>query len=156
MTKNTNMAAALEIINRMDPVGIDMDADNFRDDFFLLRSVLNNGPFPCEDKDQNAVALGKLGGTARAASLSKAQKQEIARKGAAKRWQDKAPSMSKAAIYQRNRRAKQKPEKNPAAVALGILGGLKGGRARAAKLSERKRHAIAVNAARARWKKTKD
>ncbi len=58
-------------------------------------------------KDPNAVALGKKGGAARAASLSKAQKQEIARKGAAKRWQDKAPSMSKAAIYQRKRRAKE-------------------------------------------------
>ncbi len=59
-------------------------------------------------KDPNAVALGKKGGEARAASLSSEQLQEIARKGAAKRWQGKAPSMSKAAIYQRNRRAKQK------------------------------------------------
>jgi hypothetical protein len=43
--------------------------------------------------------------------------------------------------------------KNPAAVALGRLGGLKGGRARAAKLSERKRKQIAKKAARARWAK---
>lgn len=42
--------------------------------------------------------------------------------------------------------------KNPAAVALGRLGGLKGGRARAAKLSRRKRSQIAMKAARARWK----
>jgi hypothetical protein len=44
-------------------------------------------------------------------------------------------------------------EKNPAAVALGRLGGLKGGRARAAKLSSKRRSQIAKDAARARWKK---
>jgi hypothetical protein len=41
--------------------------------------------------------------------------------------------------------------KNPAAVALGRLGGQKGGRARAMKLSAEKRSAIARTAARARW-----
>ena len=41
--------------------------------------------------------------------------------------------------------------KNPAAVALGKLGGAKGGKARAAKLSPRKRREIAKKAARARW-----
>jgi len=41
--------------------------------------------------------------------------------------------------------------KNPAAVALGRLGGLKGGKARAAKLSPAKRQAIAKKAAAARW-----
>jgi len=44
-------------------------------------------------------------------------------------------------------------EKNPAAVALGRLGGLKGGKARAEKLSPRKRKEIAKKAATARWKK---
>lgn len=43
--------------------------------------------------------------------------------------------------------------KNPAAVALGRLGGLKGGRARAEKLSEERRAEIARNAATARWKR---
>lgn len=43
--------------------------------------------------------------------------------------------------------------KNPAAVALGKLGGSKGGKARAAKLSARRRSAIAKKAARARWGK---
>jgi hypothetical protein len=43
------------------------------------------------------------------------------------------------------------PEKNPAAVALGRIGGLKGGKARAAKLSPAKRKAIAKKAAKARW-----
>ncbi len=42
-------------------------------------------------------------------------------------------------------------EKNPAAVALGRLGGLKGGPARAKKLSSRKRKEIAHKAAKARW-----
>lgn len=44
-------------------------------------------------------------------------------------------------------------EKNPAAVALGKLGGLKGGMARARKLSSEKRKEIATNAAKARWSK---
>jgi hypothetical protein len=47
----------------------------------------------------------------------------------------------------------QEPEKNPAAVALGRLGGLKGGKARAEKLSPEERSAIAKKAAEARWKK---
>lgn len=42
--------------------------------------------------------------------------------------------------------------KNPAAVALGRLGGKKGGKARAEKLSPAKRKAIARRAAQARWK----
>jgi hypothetical protein len=46
-----------------------------------------------------------------------------------------------------------KPEKNPAAVALGRLGGLKGGKARAEKLSAAKRKAIARKAAETRWGK---
>jgi hypothetical protein len=45
------------------------------------------------------------------------------------------------------------PPKNPAAVALGRLGGLKGGAARAKALSKKERSKIAREAARARWKK---
>lgn len=41
--------------------------------------------------------------------------------------------------------------RNPAAVALGKLGGAKGGIARAKALSPAKRKAIAKKAARARW-----
>jgi hypothetical protein len=41
--------------------------------------------------------------------------------------------------------------KDPAAIARGRVGGLKGGKARAKKLSARKRKASARNAARARW-----
>lgn len=44
-------------------------------------------------------------------------------------------------------------KKNAAAVALGKLGGMKGGRARAAKLSPDERKAIAQKAAKARWAK---
>jgi hypothetical protein len=43
-------------------------------------------------------------------------------------------------------------EKNPAAVALGRLGGPKGGKARAEKLSPEKRTEIARKAAQSRWK----
>ena len=41
--------------------------------------------------------------------------------------------------------------KNPAAVALGKLGGKKGGPARAKKLSKKRRIEIAKNAAKKRW-----
>lgn len=43
--------------------------------------------------------------------------------------------------------------KNPAAVALGRLGGLKGGMARANKLTPEQRKEIAQKAAKARWAK---
>ena len=42
-------------------------------------------------------------------------------------------------------------EKNPAAVALGRLGGKKGGKARADKLTPEERRAMARKAAAARW-----
>jgi hypothetical protein len=46
-------------------------------------------------------------------------------------------------------------KKNPAAVALGRLGGLKGGKARAKKLTPAQRKASARKAAMARWSKEK-
>jgi len=47
-----------------------------------------------------------------------------------------------------------KPEgKNPNAVALGRLGGLKGGKARASKLTPEQRKDIAKKAADVRWRK---
>jgi hypothetical protein len=45
------------------------------------------------------------------------------------------------------------PQKNPAAVELGRLGGLKGGKARAEKLTPKERQLIALKAAKARWDK---
>lgn len=44
--------------------------------------------------------------------------------------------------------------KNPAAVALGKLGGHKGGKARAQKLTAKERSRIAQKAAKARWGKS--
>jgi hypothetical protein len=44
--------------------------------------------------------------------------------------------------------------KNPFAQALSALGASKGGKVRAANLSERRRRAIAKKAAAARWKKS--
>jgi hypothetical protein len=46
-------------------------------------------------------------------------------------------------------------KKNPAAVALGRLGGLKGGKARARKLTAEQRCASARKAVLARWAKAK-
>ena len=43
------------------------------------------------------------------------------------------------------------PEKNPAAVSLGRLGGLKGGKARADTLTPERRKEIAKKAAKKRW-----
>ena len=45
------------------------------------------------------------------------------------------------------------PKKNPAAVELGRRGGLKGGKARAEKLTPEERSKIAKKAAQKRWKK---
>jgi hypothetical protein len=47
----------------------------------------------------------------------------------------------------------EKSEKNPAAVSLGRLGGLKGGKARAAKLTDERKSEIASKAATAKWAK---
>ena len=46
-------------------------------------------------------------------------------------------------------------DKNPAAFEVGRLGGLKGGKARAAKLTAEERREIARKAARARWTGTR-
>jgi hypothetical protein len=54
-------------------------------------------------------------------------------------------------VQQITGQAKPKPEKNPAAVALGRLGGLKGGNARAASLTKKRRKEIAKQAATKRW-----
>lgn len=49
--------------------------------------------------------------------------------------------------------AKATHEKNPAAIALGRLGGLKGGKARAKALTPKQRQDIARKAAKKRWEK---
>lgn len=53
------------------------------------------------------------------------------------------------------KQSKEQPQKNPAAVALGRLGGLAGGPARAKALTKKDRQAIAQKAAKARWKAEK-
>jgi hypothetical protein len=53
----------------------------------------------------------------------------------------------------------QRPEdagKDPAAVSLGRRGGLKGGKARAAKMTPEERSAAARRAVRVRWQKLRD
>ena len=52
-----------------------------------------------------------------------------------------------------NSAPKDENEKNPAAVALGRRGGLKGGKARAAKMTPEEREEAARLAAQARWRK---
>ncbi len=59
--------------------------------------------------------------------------------------------LAQSVLEQVTQEAEAQPEKNPAAVALGRMGGLKGGKARAESLSAKKRHAIAKKAAQARW-----
>lgn len=55
-------------------------------------------------------------------------------------------------LHQITEAASKQPTKNPAAVALGRLGGIKGGPARKEALSARRRKKIARDAAKARWK----
>ena len=64
-----------------------------------------------------------------------------------------AKAITDIATREADKGSKEEPVKNPAAVALGRLGGLKGGKARAAKLSSKKRSEIAKKAAKARWQK---
>lgn len=60
----------------------------------------------------------------------------------------------RSSIYIRETESGNEPvTKNPAAVALGRLGGLKGGKARAEKLSAKRRTQIAKKAAKTRWAK---
>lgn len=65
----------------------------------------------------------------------------------------KEPDLNQIAARVVEKATSGKPKKkNPAAVALGKLGGKKGGPARAKKLSAKRRAQIAKKAARARWK----
>lgn len=64
-----------------------------------------------------------------------------------------AASIVEAATSDRYAPEQPAKEKNPAAVALGRLGGLKGGKARAEKLTPKQRKLTAQRAANARWHK---
>jgi hypothetical protein len=61
--------------------------------------------------------------------------------------------LAKMIVDQATGQDEKPPEKNPAAVALGKLGGKVGGPARAAKLTAQERSEIAKKAASSRWKK---
>lgn len=63
--------------------------------------------------------------------------------------------MAAAAIRRTLELTGELPEKNPAAVALGKLGGPKGGKARMASLSPEERRKLAEKAAKARWSRKK-
>ena len=66
------------------------------------------------------------------------------------------PNESAFAVLQQVIRETEGTEKDPIAVMLGRRGGLKGGRARAAKLSPERRQEIAKKAAAARWKQPRN
>jgi hypothetical protein len=65
----------------------------------------------------------------------------------------KAEDFNEAAFRVVQQSTAEPKQKNPAAVALGKLGGLKGGKARAKVLTPSERKAIAKKAAKARWSK---
>lgn len=67
-----------------------------------------------------------------------------------------AASIVKDATEEKIQPAPETPGKNPAAVALGRLGGLKGGKARAVKLSSEERKKIAKKAAKVHWERIKE
>ena len=65
---------------------------------------------------------------------------------------DHSTNQERSRVATRKTGADAKKHKNPAAVALGRLGGLVGGKARAQKLTAEQRSEIARRAAEARWK----
>lgn len=73
-------------------------------------------------------------------------------KRSSKRRRD-ANQLAASIVAQVTEAAQEAPAKNPAAVALGRMGGLKGGKARARALTPTQRAQIAQKAAHARWGK---
>lgn len=68
-------------------------------------------------------------------------------------WEIVREAVGEDAELQESLAEAERAGKNPAAVLLGRLGGLRGGRARAEKLSPERRREIARKAAKARWSK---
>lgn len=85
-------------------------------------------------KNPHAVALGRLGGRARAGNLSPEELSEIARKGGLKGGRGRFDNLS-----------------DDERQALASAGGKAGGKARAEKLTPEQRREIARNAAKKRW-----
>ena len=72
------------------PKGEKRPADVIGNAVKVMRIAVGDEPdtVPDDGKNKAAQALGSLGGKARAGSLSKKRRSEIARKAAAKRWQE--------------------------------------------------------------------
>lgn len=71
-----------------------------------------------------------------------------------KATEEEDPTKDAMRVFEQATRVKLGPgQKNPAAVALGLLGGRKGGLARAANLTKRRKKEIARLGAKARWAK---
>jgi hypothetical protein len=70
------------------PKGEKRPADGIGDAIMIARIATDEirGITTEDGKNAAAVALGRLGGKARAASMSAKKRSEIARKAAAKRW----------------------------------------------------------------------
>ena len=120
-----------------------------------MESMDDQGVRATDQQDQKnpaAVALGKLGGLkggpARAAALTPERRSEIARIASRARWGNKKEAREAAPPVPEK---ETPPPKNPDAVALGKLGAVKGGHARAAALSPERRAEIGRIASRARW-----
>jgi hypothetical protein len=62
--------------------------------------------------------------------------------------------MARAVVEHVEKIADEEPGKNPAAVALGRRGGLKGGKARMASLTPEQRRRLGLKGARSRWGKS--
>lgn len=69
----------------------------------------------------------------------------------ARRRPKKDPNQAAFAVLQQTIQETEGTGKNPLAVALGRRGGLKGGKARAERLTPEEKHQSAVKAAKARW-----
>lgn len=88
----------------------------------------------------------------RAMAKKKSTKKPAKKLGSKKDAQD-VNELAASIVAKLTAGAQEETRKNPAAVALGRMGGLKGGKARAKKLSAKKRSEIARKAAKARWRK---
>lgn len=103
--------------------------------------------FPCAEMDRFVAAGHSLSMPKHSSKKKPADQdlQQIARRVLDEVVPDSEPPKKRAA------KKKAEPKKNPAAVALGRLGGLKGGKARAEKLTPEQRKEIARKAAQKRW-----
>jgi len=97
--------------------------------------------------DVNQIAASVL------AEVTRAALRQASTDAPAGPAQDEIPMLKRSSNETVTQVAGEAPTKDPAAVALGRKGGLKGGKARAQSLSAAKRARIARKAAKARWEK---